>query len=80
MIYSGILILLNAYKCVNVVCTGAAHCSLERLVEEHFWSWRSRCNLAPPVEENLAPQVYNALPAPFAAPKYAATVGDALVF
>jgi hypothetical protein len=37
MIYFGILILLNAYKCANVVCAGASRCNLERPVKEHFF-------------------------------------------
>jgi hypothetical protein len=31
------LILLNAYKCVNVVCADATRCNLECPIEEHFF-------------------------------------------
>jgi hypothetical protein len=33
----GHLILLNAYKCVNIVCVDAARCNLERPMEEYFF-------------------------------------------
>jgi hypothetical protein len=32
------LILLNAYKCVNIVCVDAARCNLERPMEEYFFA------------------------------------------
>jgi hypothetical protein len=56
-------------------------CILEHPAEEHFQPLRSRCNLASPVEKISSPRsfyLYSAVAAPFAAPKYTATVGDAL--
>jgi hypothetical protein len=47
------LILLNAYKCVNVVCADATRCNLECPIEEHFFTRRSRCNLELLVKKNI---------------------------
>jgi hypothetical protein len=46
-----------------------------------FWVVRTRCKIAPVVEESLAQRVvnlYSALEATFAAPSFSAPVGDAL--
>jgi hypothetical protein len=56
-------------------------CILEHPAEEHFRPLHSRSNLAPPVEEISPPRsflLYSKVATPFAAPKYAATIGDAL--
>jgi hypothetical protein len=61
--------------------TGAARCILERLAEEHFFHMRSRCHLAPQVEENIAWRaVYfcSTGVVTFTASKYGAPVEDSL--
>jgi hypothetical protein len=51
-------------------------------VGEGFWVVRTRCKIAPPVEDSLtqrAVNLYSALEATFAAPKYNALIEDALM-
>jgi hypothetical protein len=56
-------------------------CKIARLLGGGFWVVRTRCKIAPPVENSLAQRalnLYSALEVTFAAPSFSAPVGDAL--
>jgi hypothetical protein len=69
------------HRSVECCFPPAVRCILEHPAEEHVLRSRTRCSLAPPVEENLgqrAANVYSAGGTTYSAPKYCAPVGDAL--
>jgi hypothetical protein len=60
-----------------------ARCILEHSAEEHVLRSRTRCTLAPPVGKNLgqhAANIYSTGGMTYSAPKYYASVGDALSY